>query len=273
MSIDELSLVSLKVKCYFDDQYLSCASGFVVKNIEDTPFLITNWHVVAGRHADTNKPLDKKNSGIPNNIRIRHHTDQLGQTEVRKETLLTSDGSRRWLEHSSGSKVDVVALPLENIENIKLYPLDLSLIDTDIIPRPGMPVFIIGFPFGKSAGECFPIWKTGHVASDPDLDIDSLPCFLVDATARSGMSGGPVILRLYGPYETSTGYSMTISYPTTKFLGIYSGRIHPKSDLCEDPTRGIRVDDGRILPQSELGRIWKPSVLSSILTKKFDTQT
>lgn len=97
-----------------------------------------------------------------------------------------------------------------------------------------MPMFIIGFPFGMSAGECFPIWKTGHVASDPDLDMDSLPYFLVDATARMGMSGGPVILRLYGPYETSTGHAMILGNPPAKFLGIYSGRMHSKSKIPND---------------------------------------
>ncbi|PSR30613.1 MAG: hypothetical protein C7B46_17690 [Sulfobacillus benefaciens] len=241
-TVEPLSVRALRIECLFNDQLLGTASGFVVIH-EGNPFLITNWHVVTGRNADTGSILNQDTASIPNRLNLRHHTNLLGTTVSKIEVLYTSDGCSRWIEHPQGRAVDVVALPLENLSNIQLYPFELSLANTDIIPRPGMPVFIIGFPFGLSAGEGFGIWKTGHIASDPDIDVDSRPYFLVDATTRGGMSGAPAILRLSGGYETSTGFVLSIVGSPTKFLGIYSGRVNQ---------------------DSELGRIWKPHVLSSI---------
>lgn len=48
---------------FFNDKYLSSATGFVVKDSEDTPLLITNWHVVSGRHAETISLSIKKTVG------------------------------------------------------------------------------------------------------------------------------------------------------------------------------------------------------------------
>jgi hypothetical protein len=107
-----------------------------------------------------------------------------------------------------------------------------------------MPVSIIGFPFGLSTAGAWPIWKTGHIASDPDLDYDDRPAFLIDATTRAGMSGSPVVLRSYGGYASSKAHMVIGGGPGTRFLGVYSGRIHN---------------------QAEIGRVWRPSSIKEIL--------
>ncbi len=53
--IDPLSLVSLRLKVKTNGQDLSTATGFVV-NAAGRNFLITNWHVVSGRHPETDNP-------------------------------------------------------------------------------------------------------------------------------------------------------------------------------------------------------------------------
>jgi len=156
------------------------------------------------------------------------------------------NATRRWLEHKKGRSVDVVALPLQNAgDDVTVYPFDLSLAEVDMVPEVAMPVSIIGFPLGFTSAGFFPIWKTGHIASEPNLDYQGEPLFLIDATTRGGMSGSPVVLRLTGGYKKKDGsVIMSSSGCKTLFLGIYSGRL-PRD--------------------SEIGRVWRPRLVNEIL--------
>ena len=155
-----------------------------------------------------------------------------------------SSGRPQWVEHALGKSVDVVAVPLNTLDGVDLHPLNLSLAETDLVPEPAMPVSIIGYPWGLSVGGGWPVWKTGHIASDPDLDYNHLPGFLVDVTGREGMSGSPVVLRLSGGYRLRDGSRvMSTSGTTTLFLGIYSAQFH----------------------REELGVVWRPHVFTDLL--------
>ena len=242
--IDPLSTCSLLIQTLANDQPLGTATGFCVR-AKDMHLLITNWHVVAGRNPETNELLSETGA-IPDQLRIVHHSAAgLGKWIIRSEKLYASSGSQRWIEHRDGHSVDVVALPLSSVDaQVTIYPFDLNLADFDMVVQVAMPVSIIGFPFGLSTGGAWPIWKTGHIASDPDLDYDKRPAFLIDATTRGGMSGSPVVLRIYGGYATSKAAMSIGGGPGTRFLGVYSGRIHG---------------------QAEIGRVWRPSVIHEIL--------
>jgi len=244
--VDPLSARSLYLELVVKSQVISTATGFVIQ-WGNQPHLITNWHVVSGRHPKTNKTLSQTGA-IPDEVRIVHHGQRLGTWVVRTEPLLDTKGNPRWFEHPNGRQIDVIALPLQTIDaQVKLHPLDLSLADTDMIPVVAMPVSIIGFPLGLVTAGVFPIWKTGHIASDPDLDYEGHPAFLIDATTRGGMSGSPVVLRLLGGYSTMSGKTILAqTKPSTRLLGIYSGRIH--SD-------------------SEIGIVWRPRVITDILSQ------
>ena len=107
-----------------------------------------------------------------------------------------------------------------------------------------MPMSIIGYPGGLAVGGGWPVWKTGHIASDPDLDYNNLPGFLVDVTARAGMSGSPVVLRLSGGYRLLDGSHILAQGGTaTLFLGVYSAQFR----------------------REELGVVWRPQVIREIL--------
>jgi len=242
--IDPLSARSLFVETYFGSTPLATASGFIVQK-GGADSLITNWHVVSGRDPDTEQPLSST-AGIPDTIHIRHHARAgLGSWKSVAEPLY-DNSTPRWYEHSNGRSVDVVALPLRNTPpDVELYPMDLALADVDIRPHPGIPVAIIGFPFGLAAAGAWPIWKTGHIATDSDIDYQAgRPAFLIDATTRSGMSGSPVVIRISGSYTDSKGNLIVSPGVHTRFLGVYSGRIHG---------------------EAEIGRVWRASVLRQIL--------
>lgn len=244
IDIDPLSLPSLMITVRVNGHVLSSATGFVVAK-NDRHFLITNWHVVSGRHPETNKVISPT-GGIPDELWIMHHVKGgLGTWGPFSIPLYDASGSALWLGHSRGHIVDVVALPLDPLPTqVRVYPMRLELAHVNLLPEPGMPVFIIGFPLGISVAGALPVWKTGHIASDHDIDYANKPAFLIDATTRGGMSGAPVVVRLTGGYNTTDDCYIMSSGPTTRFLGVYSGRV---------------LDD------SEIGIVWRPTVIDDVL--------
>jgi hypothetical protein len=217
VGIDPLSARSLFLEITAEDKEVGSATGFIVKHVE-MQYLITNKHVV-----ETNNPDE---------IVISHHAKgRLGAWVKRTEHLLAENGTPLWIEHHDSS-IDVIALPLRSIEGIDLYPFDLSLANVDLIVEPAMPVSIIGYIAGLSQPGQWPIWKTGHVATDFELEYNELPAFLVDATNRGGMSGSPVVVRMWGGFRTkNSGAILSSSFPTTRFLGIYSGTPYDTSEI------------------------------------------
>ncbi len=258
INVDELSFVSLFLQTRCNGLLLAkAATGFVVSR-GDKSYLITNWHVLAGRHPRTNQPLSKT-AALPDELLIAYHRTVIenGQTLTGwckvSEPLQDFEGKHRWLEHPTGKNVDVVAFPVAANDQVTLHPLSLALAKTNLFAGVGEPVSIIGFPYGLSGGGLFPIWKTGHIASEPEVDYGDAPVFLVDATTRSGMSGAPVIRRFSGfGYRNRSGFEMvgssTISAgrsELTRFMGVYGGRTGRRS--------------------AQIGRVWKPIVIDQIL--------
>lgn len=223
--IDPISCQVLKLELYKDSNRLSLATGFIVKH-KNRNFLITNWHVVSGIDYYTGKYMDSLKRE-PNIIKIYYNSDTLGKWTIGSEKLKFVI-LKMWHETFVNKKlVDVIALPLYNVpDNAKIYYFDLDLDKTDMLVTVAGPTFIIGFPGGLTSYGNFPIWKTGHIASDPDLDVyKDLPTFFIDATTKPGMSGSPVLYRSFGTYRSKDGSNVINSAVVSKFLGIYSGQI------------------------------------------------
>jgi len=244
--IDPLSCVPVHLECFFRGQQIGMGTGFIV-NKHNNNFLVTNWHMVTGRHPDNNQPISNTGAADPDTMGIWYHTTTLGSWTRKNERLIDeTTGEKKWIEHSSGNQVDVIALPISQHSDIKTYPLDLSLANTDLIISPSEDVSIIGFPYGIASSGKFPIWKTGNIASEIDLNYENKPVFLIDASTREGMSGAPVIARRKGIRQTSAGWAMG-GGDYIRFLGIYSGRIRRDSDI---------------------GMVWKPNVINEIIPKE-----
>ena len=252
--VDPLSLTSLLLVQRVNDTDLGSATGFVVKRHSQT-WLITNRHVLSGRHTETDVVLSQTGA-LPDTIRIFHHSKlsvvRQGVWCVVDEPLYTDDGQPRWREHPrfcikdeehpQEPNVDLAALPLSGLhDDVQLYPLDLALASVDVRVAPGLPASIIGYPFGRPGPARFPIWKTGHIASDADA-YWSPRYFLIDATTRPGMSGSPVVYRSFGIYQAGDG--TTVAGSATRLLGVYSGRIR---------------DD------AEIGRVWRPDLIPELI--------
>jgi hypothetical protein len=76
------------------------------------------------------------------------------------------------------------------------------------------------------------VWATGFVASEPAVNYNDLPVFLIDCRSRPGQSGSAVIAyRSGGMVALEDGSSAVYNGPVTRFLGVYSGRVNEQSDL------------------------------------------
>jgi hypothetical protein len=242
--LDYLSVRSLLLELTSNNVCLGTATGFVVEK-NSKYYLVTNWHVITGRRPDTGVPMDPQGR-TPDQVKILHNTkNKLGNWHWVTENLFDPDThSPRYLEHPALKRdVDIVMLPLEKKDDVQFYPLDLELRKKSMELVPAGQVSIVGFPFAHASHEGLPIWKSGAIASDPDINYMKSPQFLVDATGRPGMSGSPVYARRIGGYRDEDGNIMVTPETADKFLGVYAGTI-----------------DGT----SEVGRVWKASALMDI---------
>lgn len=241
--IDEFSLKSLYLESYLNERQIGVATGFAIKKY-DSYYLITNWHVVTCINPVNNQPI-VNGFGDPNLIKVWFHGQRLGQWIRKDIPIIDASGNKLWLEHGRGRDVDVVAIQFTPTADVKIYDIDLALADFDLMIYPSELVSIIGFPQGITSEGKLPIWKTGHVASDIDIDWGGKPAFLIDATTKSGMSGSPVIAKRVSIYQTSMGNNIGNA---VRFLGVYSGR---------------EIDQSGI----EVGYVWKPRVINEIITR------
>lgn len=227
------SVASLLLVPMLGDKPLAqAATGFVVHDA-GTYWLVTNWHVVSGRRTDDGQPLSQRTGATPDRLRVAHNVNgQVAWVEHEYE-LLTPHGEPRWVEHPVlRRRVDVVALRISPESGVQFYPYELDEEGDQLAAGMGEGLSIIGFPFGRTGGGRLAIWVKGWVATEPGVDFDGLPCFLVDSRTRPGQSGSPVIAFVAGgAARMESGSTNFYDGPITRFMGIYSGRISEESDL------------------------------------------
>lgn len=222
--------MSLLIEMRVAGQALGTGTAFVSDSPKG-PVLITNRHNVTGRRQDDNQPISPT-GGIPDQIRIVHNqAGKLGNWIVRDEELY-DQGVPRWIEHPAlGAKADFVVLPLTALNDVELYKYDLANTGPPVSYGPAETVSVVGFPFGIQGGGSLAVWATGFVASEPDIDYQGLPIFLIDCRSRQGQSGSAVIAHRSGAVAMEDGSTAMGGGKSTRFLGIYSGRINEQSDL------------------------------------------
>jgi hypothetical protein len=232
------SLQSLHLTPTVRGQRLASATGFVV-SLSGLTFLVTNWHVLAGRDAHTGAPLSPTGA-TPDAVEIRHNGRGIGQEATTCEPLYDPDDPDdldrvpRWTGHPAAPRVDVAVLPLSpGRGDVRLIPYALEV----PTPPPAIDVTddvaVVGYPFGLRHADKLAIWTRGTVATEFDVDFDDLPCFLIDARTRQGQSGSPVLL--FEPHGPNVRFRdpATVTGPGaySLLLGIYSWRVNQESDL------------------------------------------
>ena len=226
------SVASLLVEASFRGQGLSTATGFCVEQ-DGRHFLVTNWHVASGRDPASGGPLSAT-GGLPDELQILHNREgQLGAWIAKREPLYDSSGNPRWLEHPTHRRaVDVVALPLTQLDDVALFHHQIVGQLPEVASGVARPLSIIGFPFGVTGGGALGVWVQGTIATEPTINFNDLPAFLIDSRTRSGQSGSPVIFYADGGMvPMADGSTAVMGGPLERLFGVYSGRINDQSDL------------------------------------------
>lgn len=242
--ISQPSFMSLYVEMLARGQKIGSGTAFVASSSAGTNFLVTNRHIVTGRHQETGKTLDK-NCAYPDTLRVWHNSKQELGYFVPVDVPLLSNDVPRWIEHPTlKDKADFVALPMSASDNIAVYPYQVGHLSRRPL-EPTQRVSVVGFPFGERTAASFAIWSTGFIASEPEMNHGERPVFLIDCRSREGQSGSPVIRYRSHDCVTQNGSDLGENFLPYDFLGIYSGRINKDSDL---------------------GFVWKSHAVAELLT-------
>lgn len=251
ITININSIKSLYLEIFFNYTKLATATGFLVQK-DDNIYLITNRHVVSGRDNETNECLDKKYSAIPNKLKIYFPYFENNNYIWKNISWDLYDKEEKpiWLEHPIyKGNIDVVAINLGTFDRSTF----LHCLESEYKPIVTESVYIIGYPFGFNVNPengKYAIWSSASVASDPDLNLNingkQLPAFLVDAKTRQGQSGSPVIYYSSNGVDRQDDGIAIYGGPIIHEIGIYSGRINKDSDL---------------------GYVWKWSLIKEIINQ------
>lgn len=258
---EALSWVPVKLKPSLNGEQLSVATGFFYQHNSGL-FLITNYHVVSGRHPGTGENLnsmglrpDSLVIGVPTSIGERNES---GAEMVRwiwgTLPLYTNNEITKpiWTEHPEfGSRFDAVAIPLSGIENTRIIAANADSLHLENIRLyPSLEAFVLGYPRGMGGGGHFPIWKRATIATEPDIDLDGLPKFYIDTATREGMSGSPVYAQEVGYWlpEGESDQNKASIGKGRRFVGVYSGRLGAEDEF-----------------KAQLGIVWKESGLITLI--------
>lgn len=255
--------VTIKIDLFYNDIYITSATGFFIKKNKKL-FLISNWHVFSGRNTYSGQPI---HGGIPNKFLIHFNSRIYSDNFLKKDAvsqlmaelpIYNKEEIPLWLMHPKGQDIDIAAIEI-NFDALDIPHFDINNNFNFINERVGDDVFILGFPKGIAVhGNYIPIWKKGSIASEPSINYQDLPVFLIDASTRDGMSGAPVIIEKAGAFANQNGMLFPEGGgPVSKLLGIYSGRITAKN-AARPPS--VEAEE-----QLQLGKVWKLSAILDVL--------
>lgn len=187
-------LETLGVTTSGEETKIGNGTGFIYR-WGDSDFLITNWHVVTGRHPDNPAALLHGYPDSPARMRIHMagRNEPLRFLPLDPDMELYRDGEPVWIETSvGGALLDLVAIPMKFSGDAMLVRVNDINVCSDEPLGVLHDVVIVGYPFGIMPENPFPIWKRASIASEPRIAIGSMPKFYLDAPGRPGMSGSPV---------------------------------------------------------------------------------
>lgn len=200
------SFSAFQIDLKFNDIVLATGTAFFT-SVRNRILLVTNKHNVTGRNTETGRCLDERNAAVPNIMSVLIPiTNQDGegvncsQWQSYDIPLYINENKDKptWIEHPDPA-VDLVGFkfspPEINVKNLVL-PSDGYDMPINVCSK----VNVVGFPFGISTDN-FPLWNTGYIASEPEIDINGKPLMYIDSRTRKGQSGSPVV-KLYNPGET-----------------------------------------------------------------------
>lgn len=253
--VEAASLMTTPVYLVNGSRQVSQGTGFFfgIKNpagVIDTVFLVTNYHVVTGHSPGSTA------SGQGDRVIFYLHKDKEEPSAVKQVALplYSPAGTPLWEQSTEYPDADVILLPLPKsaFEGIAMYVFVDDHTRTDIRIRPTSGATLVGYPYGFSdTTNRLPVWKTGHVASEPQVNFQGRPAFLVDVSAFPGMSGSPVLAVANGIYEDEQEVMRTGK--VLRLLGVFSAMPVMRSQI-----------PGQSDISLQLGYVWKASLIADL---------
>lgn len=261
-AVDHLSLSTTPIMLFDGQSPVSQGTGFYFarkKKDENILFLVTNYHVLTGSAPSEGKPP------IGDRISFQFHRDADNPSDVKTINLplFGNTGRPLWISSTDFPDADmsVIPLPTPTYDGCAVHGISAEWATSGSLKvRPTSNVTLIGYPYGYyDTTNALPIWKTGNVASEPDIDFDGKPLIVVDISAFPGMSGAPAFAFAYGTYESTEGPTKVGS--ARRFLGVYASMqmLKERRYLEEFPQAssvGIETEESL-----ELGHIWKAKLI------------
>ena len=266
--LEPASIMTTPVLLYNRERQVSQGTGFFFANttgndVPDTVFLVTNYHVVTGH------PPGSGNAPNGDRIRFMVHDDPSDVSSIRviELGLYEPNGTPRWVASVGHPEADVVLIPLPpavyETNRLKLRVFTEAHTRGDIRIRPTSGATLLGYPYGFFDQKHYlPIWKTGHIASEPSVDFDGKPLFLVDVSAFPGMSGSPVLAVANGIYEAEDGVMR--SGRVLKLLGVFSAMPVIKERRRPDAPPAVADAPPLAEVSLQLGYVWKAALIADL---------
>jgi hypothetical protein len=264
-----LSFSSVKLELFSkEDVHVNTASGFVIQ-VNNQYYLITNWHVVAGKHIPIHEPQQQEIT--PFTLKTTLHTTETQKWKNAEDTpyswfwhrvtiQLYDNDTPRWIVLGGNKQhplsADVIALPIaldptkglqsfnirmqgaekfiEGMYDVKISAIPIAAIDVDVKYGPGDIVHIIGYPLGWApAGTAKPsaaFWRMSSIASElNEPGMIQTSGFFVDPCAPDGMSGSPVV----GMKDNRMKLLGVYSHHSTEKFGVNAGLVSEASSIKE----------------------------------------
>jgi hypothetical protein len=151
----------------------------------------------------TGSPPGEDKPPIGDNIAFQFHLSdtETGKVKTIRFPLFAKNGKPVWIQSTSYPEADLAVMPLATslYQHCKIYCISAEWAKGNLRVRPTTQVTLVGYPYGYyDKKNALPIWKTGSVASEPEVNFGGKPLFLVDVSAFPGMSGSPVFAISYG---------------------------------------------------------------------------
>jgi hypothetical protein len=262
MKVDHISISTTPINLLKGNDLVSQGSGFYYVRFDGDQqilFLITNYHVLTGSSPSENKPP------LGDRITFQFHQsdEETGNVKTVMMPLFTKHGKPVWISSTTVPEVDLAVIPIvpTAYQGCKVYGIASHWANPQMKIRPTTPVTLIGYPYGfYDTKNALPIWKTGTVASEPEIDFDGKPLVLIDVSAFPGMSGAPAFAISSGMYELHDGNAVAPGM-VRQFLGIYASmQMVGKHKFLEQIPHGLALSI-RDSESLQIGNIWKAKLI------------
>ena len=203
---EQLMHTTVRLECELADGGVSTGTGFFfafkLDDDQQIPLIVTNKHVINGANTGTFVLTKRAPDGSP----------QMGD----HETIRLDNFESLWVTHPD-KDVDLAVFPIAPLlrsaetQNISLFyvSLDDSLLPTSETHQSlgGLEdITMIGYPNGIwDTKNNMPIIRRGITATNPKLDYNGLPMFVIDCACFPGPSGSPVLIFNQGGYTDARG--------------------------------------------------------------------